>query len=344
MAELFAARWVGEEEPGGPAMRVLDQTRLPTEEVVVDCRDVDTLAEAIRSLRVRGAPAIGVAGAYGVVLGALTGMGADAAAKTLAEQRPTAANLVWATRRVLDAGPDIPGMLAEARRIEVGNERACREMGRLGAELIAELRGGQTRVLTHCNTGALACQGIGTAFGVARTLFEDGGLGRLWVDETRPLLQGSRLTAYEAGVLGMPFSVVVDGAAGALMASDEVDVVVVGADRIAANGDTANKIGTYMLAVLAARHGVPFVVVAPTSTVDLETPNGRAIEIEHRSEDEVRTVMGLASLTPADAPATNPAFDVTPAELITAIVTERGVVRPVTPEGLAEVVRAAEDA
>lgn len=343
MTELFAVRWVGAEEPGGPAVQVLDQTRLPTDEVVLDCRDVDTLAEAIRSLRVRGAPAIGVAGAYGVVLGTLTGLGADASAKTLAAQRPTAVNLSWATRRVAEAGPDMDAMLAAARRIERENEAACREMGRLGAELISELRGGGTRVLTHCNTGTLACQGIGTAFGVARTLYEGGALGRLWVDETRPLLQGARLTAYEAQALGMPYSVVVDGAAGSLMASEQVDVVVVGADRIAANGDTANKIGTYTLAVLAARHGLPFVVVAPGSTVDLETPDGRDIEIEYRAEDEVRTAVGLAPWTPVDAPATNPAFDVTPADLITAIVTERGVVRPVTAEALAEVVEA-EDA
>jgi methylthioribose-1-phosphate isomerase len=338
MSELFAVRWV-EAADGGPAVQVLDQTRLPAEEVVVDCRDVDTLAEAIRSLRVRGAPALGVAGAYGVVLGSISGQAPDAVADTIAGQRPTAVNLGWAARRVAAAGPDVAGMLAEARRVEAENAAACREMGRLGAEAVEQLRpGGPTRMLTHCNTGMLACQGIGTAFGVARTLFEDGGLGHLWVDETRPLLQGARLTAFEARALGMPYSVLVDGAAGSLMAAGDVDVVAVGADRIAANGDTANKVGTYTLAVLAARHEIPFVVVAPISTIDLATPDGAAIEVEERAEDEVRTAVGLARLTPKDSPARNPAFDVTPADLITAIVTERGVAKPVSAERLAALV------
>ena len=328
--ELFAVRWVGPDEAGGPAVRLLDQTRLPAEERVLDCADLPTLAEAIRMLRVRGAPALGVTGAYGVVLGVLTGHSADAAAELLASQRPTAVNLGWAARRVAAAGGDADRLLAEARRIDDDNARACRAMGRHGADLIEELRGRDgVRVLTHCNTGMLACQGIGSAFGVARTIHEDGALGRLWVDETRPLLQGARLTAYEAAALGMPHAVLVDGAAGALMAGDEVDAITVGADRIAANGDTANKVGTYTLAVLAAHHGIPFLVVAPVSTIDVATPDGGGIEIEQRDADEVRSAVGSALFAPAASPARNPAFDVTPAELITALVTEHGVARPV---------------
>ena len=329
--ELFAVRWVGADEEGGPAVRLLDQTRLPAEEHILDCRDLDALAEAIRMLRVRGAPALGVVGAYGVVLGVLTGHEPAAAARLLAAQRPTAVNLGWAAHRVAEAGADLTAHLEEARRIDQDNAEACRAMGRHGADLIAELRGERgLRVLTHCNTGMLACQGIGSAFGVARTIHEDGHLDRLWVDETRPLLQGARLTAYEAAALGMPHAVLVDGAAGALMVAGEVDAIAVGADRIAANGDTANKVGTYPLAVLAARHDIPFLVVAPVSTIDLATPDGSVIEIEQRDPDEVRTVGGLAQLTPQDSPARNPAFDVTPADLITAIVTEAGLARPVS--------------
>jgi len=336
--DLFAVRWVAPDEPDGPAVRLLDQTLLPERVETRDCRDVGALAEAIRTLRVRGAPALGVAGAYGVVLGALTGAGAAASAAFLTAQRPTAVNLGWACERVLAAGgadPDAPAgiaaMTAEAQRIEADNAAACEAMGRHGAALLGE----RVRLLTHCNTGMLACQGIGTAFGVARTAWEQGRLAQLWVDETRPLLQGARLTAFEAAALGMPHAVLPDGAAGSLMARGEVDVVAVGADRIAANGDTANKVGTYPLAVLAARHRVPFYVVAPTSTVDLATPDGEAIEIEQRDADEVRTALGRTRLAPADSPAYNPAFDVTPADLITAIVTERGVARPPYHESLA---------
>ena len=337
--ELFAVRWVGPHEPGGPAVRVLDQTRLPVEEHVLDCGDLETLGEAIRMLRVRGAPALGVVGAYGVVLGVLTGRRADDAAAFLNSQRPTAVNLGWAARRVAAVGHDVEDLLEEARRIDNENADACRAMGRHGADLIEELRGRDSvRVLTHCNTGMLACQGIGTAFGVARTIHEDGALGQLWVDETRPLLQGARLTAYEAAALGIPHAVLVDGAAGALMAGEEVDAITVGADRIAANGDTANKVGTYTLAVLAARHEVPFLVVAPVSTIDAATSDGAAIEIEQRDADEVRTLAGHAQVTPVNSPARNPAFDVTPAELITAIVTERGVARPVNADTVGKLI------
>lgn len=326
--ELFAVRWMGRDE-GGPAVRLLDQTRLPHERAVVDCRDVATLCEAIRALRVRGAPALGVAGAYGVVLAAECGLDPEQAAAELAEQRPTAVNLGWATHRVAKEGPDRDALLAAARGLEDDNAAACRAMGQHGARALREHCGdGPLRVLTHCNTGMLACQGIGTAFGVARTLFEDGRLAQLWVDETRPLLQGARLTACEAGELGMPHAVLADGAAGALIAGGNVDAVVVGADRIAANGDTANKIGTYPLAVLARRHGIPLVVVAPVSTVDLATADGTTIAIEERAADEVRWVLGEVAITPTASPTVNPAFDVTPADLVSVLVTERGSVAP----------------
>lgn len=326
--ELFAVRWVDRDE-GGPAVRLLDQTRLPRERVVIDCRDLATLAEAIRALRVRGAPALGVAGAYGVVLAADHGVAPAEAAERLAAQRPTAVNLGWAAHRVAKEGADREALLTAARAIEDDNAAACRAMGRHGARALAERCGdGPLRVLTHCNTGLLACQGIGTAFGVARTLFEDGRLAQLWVDETRPLLQGARLTAYEARELGMPHAVLADGAAGAVIARGEVDAVAVGADRIAANGDTANKIGTYPLAVLAHRHGIPLLVVAPVSTVDLATPDGAAITIEEREADEVARVLGQVAIVPAASPTINPAFDVTPAELVSAVVTERGAASP----------------
>jgi methylthioribose-1-phosphate isomerase len=327
MTDLFAVRWVGPAERGGPAVALLDQTALPDREEVRYCRDVDTLAEAIRSLRVRGAPALGVAAAWGVVLGALAGTSPRAVADLLASQRPTAVNLAWACHRVAAIGEDPEALAAEARRIEEDNAEACHAMGRHGADLLAATLGDRPqRLLTHCNTGMLACQGIGTAFGVARTVFADGRLAQLLVDETRPLLQGARLTAYEAGALGMPHAVVADSAAASLMAAGEVDAVLVGADRIAANGDTANKIGTLGLAVLAQHYRVPFLVVAPVSTIDLDTPGGGDIEIEERDPDEVRTALGLVRLAPEGSPARNPAFDVTPAALVGAIVTERGVV------------------
>jgi methylthioribose-1-phosphate isomerase len=328
--ELFAVRW-----SDAPAVELLDQTLLPDRMEVRVCADVASLGEAIRTLRVRGAPALGVAGAYGVVLGALTDGDPQEAARYLTAQRPTAVNLGWACRRVLAAGPEPDDLLAEARRIEEENAAACAAMGRHGAALLGA---GPVRLLTHCNTGMLACQGIGTAFGVARTLWDEGRLATLWVDETRPLLQGSRLTAFEAAAFGMPHAVVADSAAGTLLARDEVDAVVVGADRIAANGDVANKVGTYPLAVLAAHHGVPFYVVAPVSTIDLGTADGHTIEIEERDPEEIRTALGRVRLAPDASPARNPAFDVTPAALVSAVVTEAGVARPPYAPALARLV------
>ncbi len=289
---------------------VLDQRRLPDEEVELVCRSAAEVAEAIRTLAVRGAPAIGVAAAYGYALAAALGEDLERAAALLAAARPTAVNLAWALREVA-AAPDPAERARELHRDEVDR---CRRMAGHAASLLEP----GTRALTHCNTGGLATGGFGTALGALRAAHEQGRLEHVWVDETRPLLQGGRLTAWELDRLGIPFAVIVDAAAGALIASGEVDCVLVGADRVAADGDTANKIGTYTLAVLASHHRIPLYVVAPTSTVDLATPSGEAIVIEERDPGEVT----------ARFPARNPAFDVTPASLVAAIVTERGVHRP----------------
>ena len=295
---------------------LLDQRRLPDEEVELECRSATEVAEAIRTLAVRGAPAIGIAAAYGYALAAASGDDLDEAASVLGASRPTAVNLSWALAEVR-AAADPAERAREIHREEV--ER-CRQMARHAAGLLDS----GTRALTHCNTGGLATGGYGTALGALRAASEQGRLERVWVDETRPLLQGARLTAWELGALGIPYAVIVDAAAGSLMAAGEVDCVLVGADRIAANGDTANKVGTYPLAVLAAHHELPFYVVAPTSTIDPDTPSGDEIVIEERAADEV---------TP-NFPARNPAFDVTPASLVTAIVTEDGVHRAPYEESL----------
>jgi methylthioribose-1-phosphate isomerase len=288
------------------ALLVLDQRRLPAEEVWLTCGSPVQVAEAIRSLAVRGAPAIGLAAAYGMALAT----DRPAAAEALRTARPTAVNLAWAVERCLEADD----ALAEARRLHREQEEADHALAALGAERFEP----GDRALTHCNTGALATGGRGTAAGVLRSAWEQGRLAEVWVDETRPLLQGARLTAWELGSEGIPFRVVTDGSAGALMARGLVDRVVVGADRIARNGDVANKVGTYPLAVLAERHGVPFYVAAPRSTIDPAAAGGDAIPIEERAPEEVL----------AGAPALNLAFDVTPAGLVTAIVTEAGVLEP----------------
>jgi methylthioribose-1-phosphate isomerase len=299
-------------EEDGPTVVLLDQRRLPDEVVELECRTVEELVVAIRELAVRGAPAIGIAAAYGVALAAARGDDLDAAAAALAASRPTAVNLTWALAEMRD-----DPSAAHARRLHEEEVARCRAM----AAHAAELFGPGTRALTHCNAGGLATGGYGSAVGALRAAWERGLLAHVWVDETRPLLQGSRLTAWELETAGIPHAVIADSAAASLMAAGEVDCVVTGADRIAANGDTANKIGTYSLAVLAAHHDLPFYVVAPTSTIDLDTPNGADIPIEERSGAELT----------ARFPARNPAFDVTPAELITAIVTEHGVRQPVAP-------------
>jgi methylthioribose-1-phosphate isomerase len=291
------------------AVVVLDQRRLPGEEVDLRCRSAAEVADAIRTLAVRGAPAIGIAGAYGLALAAERGEDLDAAHARLAASRPTAVNLRWA----LDAMREDPTR-ERAERIHADEVDRCRSMGAHALELFPRAAG---RALTHCNAGGLATGGYGTALGAIRAAFDAGRVGHVWVDETRPLLQGARLTAWELERLGIPHTVIADAAAASTMARGEVDLVVTGADRIAANGDTANKIGTYALAVLAAYHGLPLVVVAPTSTLDPAAASGDEIPIEDRDPAEIT----------ARFPARNPAFDVTPAALVAAIVTERGVHR-----------------
>jgi methylthioribose-1-phosphate isomerase len=306
-------------EEDGPKVVLLDQRRLPDEEVELECRSVVDVVDAIRSLAIRGAPAIGVAAAYGLALAAERGEDVDAAAAALVGARPTAVNLAWALEQMRDEPTP-----AHARALHEEEVERCRAMAAHAAELFAP----GMRALTHCNAGGLATGGYGSAVGALLTAWERGLLERVWVDETRPLLQGARLTAWELEAAGIPHSVIADSAAASLMAAGQVDCVVTGADRIAANGDTANKIGTYGLAVLAAHHGLPLYVVAPTSTVDLATANGGGIPIEERPATEISSRF----------PARNPAFDVTPAELIGAIVTEHGVHRAPYAESLAALV------
>jgi methylthioribose-1-phosphate isomerase len=287
---------------------VLDQRRLPDEEIELRCASAAEVADAIRTLAVRGAPAIGVAAAYGLALAASRGEDLDAAYDVLASSRPTAVNLRWA----LDALRDDPTP-ERARALHDEEVARCRRMGEHATALLPA----GARVLTHCNTGALATGGYGSALGAVRAAWEAGHVEHVWVDETRPLLQGARLTAWELDALGIPFSVIVDGAAASLMAAGEVDAALTGADRIAANGDVANKVGTYGLAVAASRHEIPLYVVAPTTTLDPSVASGADIPIEERDPAEVSTRF----------PARNPAFDVTPAELVSAIVSEEGVHR-----------------
>ncbi len=313
----------------------LDQTVLPFSERELALRSAEDVAGAIRRLSIRGAPLIGVAAAYGVALAAIADPspeGIVAACGVLRDARPTAVNLAWAVDRVraavLAEGP--AAALAEAERIHDEERAASGAMGVAGAELLSGVR----RVLTHCNTGALAAPGEGTALSVVTELARRGALDGVIATESRPLLQGARLTVYELGKLGIPHELVVDSAAAGLIAAGMVDAVVLGADRIAANGDVANKVGTLSHA-LAARHaGIPFVVVAPTSTIDRACGSGAEITIEERGAAEV-TEVGGRLLTLAGTRVRNPAFDVTPSELVTAIVTERGVARPPTPETIA---------
>ncbi len=332
---ISPVRWSGDR------LVLLDQTLLPSREVERAYERWEDVAEAIRSLVVRGAPAIGVAAAFGVALAAgqsrATGFDdlladLETASKGLAATRPTAVNLFWALDRMKRVALAARGrpldevrgrLLDEAQAIREEDIAANRAMGAHGAGLVPP----NARILTHCNAGALATAGYGTALGVVRAAHEQGKVALVWVDETRPVMQGSRLTAWECVREGIPHRLISDVVAASLMAQEQVDLVITGADRIAANGDTANKIGTYSLAVLARHHGVPFYVAAPLSTIDPALASGSAIPIEERSPDEVRRV-GSQATAPADSPVYNPAFDVTPATLITAIVTERGVFRP----------------
>ncbi|HVT59942.1 MAG TPA: S-methyl-5-thioribose-1-phosphate isomerase [Thermoanaerobaculia bacterium] len=339
-AELSPLRWRGD------SLQLLDQTRLPVDEVWLDCRSPEQVADAIRRLAVRGAPAIGVAAAYGLALGMAAERDPrrlrerfEEVAGLLAATRPTAVNLRWALalgRKVFESAAAegaeaVAGALARwAQALQDEDVRINRRIGEHGARLFAE----GARVLTHCNAGALATAGYGTALGVIQSAWRQRRLALVWVDETRPLLQGARLTAWELQRLGIPFRLVTDSSAGSLMAQGLVDRIVVGADRIAANGDTANKIGTYMVAVLARRHGVPFYVAAPLSTIDRETPDGAAIPIEQRQPGEVTEVFGTTIAPPATE-AVNFAFDVTPHDLITAIITEAGVLADPFSESIA---------
>jgi methylthioribose-1-phosphate isomerase len=313
-------------DEGRDVVRVLDQRRLPADEVWLDLASAEEVAKAIKDLTVRGAPAIGVAAAYALAVEARRGA-EPARLREIAEQlvraRPTAVNLAWAVRRMsrrLGLGPAV--LLAEAHAIRDEDEASCRRIGALGAPLLPP----RATILTHCNAGALATAGYGTALGVVRAAVEAGNPISVFADETRPFLQGARLTAWELKRDGIPVTLLTDGMAGWLMSRGEIACVVVGADRIAANGDVANKIGTFPLAVLAAYHHLPFYVAAPWSTVDLSTPEGAAIPIEERDQEEVVTVAGQR-IAPEGVPARYPAFDVTPEALVTAIITERGVVR-----------------
>ncbi len=329
-------------------VRLLDQTKLPWEEIYLELCDYQEVAQAIKEMQIRGAPAIGVTAAYGLALGA---QGIEAKSKdefleelasitqALAATRPTARNLFWALERmgrVAQAGDDVAGikdaLLTEAQRIDRENEEGDRFIAELGAELI----GVGSTILTHCNTGSLATAGYGTALGVIKKAHEQGKKIAVYATETRPLLQGARLTAWELVKAGIPATLISDGMAGHFLRKKAIDCVIVGADRIAANGDVANKIGTYMLAVLARENDVPFYVAAPTSTIDLFTASGDAISIEERSRDEVTHVRGVR-ITPDGIGVANPSFDVTPHRYIAAIITEKGVVREPYTDGLREV-------
>jgi methylthioribose-1-phosphate isomerase len=349
MRPIRAIEWIGDADGH---LRLLDQTRLPVEVVYRDCRDLESVRAAIRELCVRGAPAIGVSAAYALVLW-LQGKtieqaraGFDAGCERLHSSRPTAVNLAWALQRMSRCWTDLLRqgctdpkleMLAEARAIAAEDEAMCEEMGRYGAALIENGFG----VLTHCNTGALATAGRGTALAALFTAAEQGKRFSVFADETRPLLQGARLTAWELQQAGIDVTLLCDSMAALVMREGRIQLVIVGADRIAANGDTANKIGTYGVAVLAKVHGIPFYVAAPSSTFDLSLPNGENIPIEQRDPGEITHGFGRQT-GPEGVKVYNPAFDVTPAHLIAGIVTEKGVIRPVTAEAIVLVLKASE--
>ncbi len=330
-------------------VRFIDQTRLPTEEVYVTCRTYQEVAVAIRDMIVRGAPAIGVAAAMGIALGVQQSSAKDAndlrrdldqISKTIGETRPTAVNLFWAIRRMKEKFESVSrrsideiksALVHEAQQMHVEDIAANQAMGRHGAALMPASGG----VLTHCNAGGLATCGYGTALGVIRSAVASGKQIHVYADETRPFLQGSRLTAWELMKDGIPTTVIADNMAGAIMKQGKISAVVVGADRIAANGDVANKIGTYTVAVLAKEHGIPFYVAAPWSTVDMNTPSGEQIPIEQRSPKEVTHHAGK-QVTPDGVRVENPAFDVTPSRYVSAIITERGIAREPFGESLRE--------
>jgi methylthioribose-1-phosphate isomerase len=332
-------------------VRFIDQTKLPTEEVYVTCKTYEEVADAIRTMVVRGAPAIGVAAAMGVALGARQSKAAtipeferdfETVCTVLAGTRPTAVNLFWGIRRMRNKFQQLRSLpidsikselVAEAQHVLVEDIAINQEMGRNGAVLLPS----SGAVLTHCNAGALATAGYGTALGVIRAAVESGKKLSVFADETRPFLQGSRLTAWELMKDGIPTTLIADNMAGAMMRMGKIDAVIVGADRIAANGDVANKIGTYTVAVLAKEHSIPFYVAAPISTVDLSTSDGSGIPIEQRATTEVTHLAGK-QIAPNDVQVENPAFDVTPNKYVTAIITERGVARSPYQESLRKLV------
>ena len=340
---MKAIEWLGDR------IRILDQTRLPQDESYLELASYRAVASAIKEMLIRGAPAIGVAAAYGIALGALE-IKAESKSellehlqkviKTLANTRPTARNLFMAIsrmKRVAAAGEDIDqikqALVQEAVKIHTESYKADRRLSQFGAELI----GNGFIILTHCNTGPLATAGYGTALGVIIRAHKQGKKLKVFVTETRPLLQGARLTTWELKKANIPFTLITDSMAGYFMRRGEIDCVIVGADRIAANGYTANKIGTYSLAVLANAHGIPFYVAAPTSTIDLSLTSGYQIPIEERSQEEVTHIQGVA-IAPEGIQAANPAFDITPSQYITAIITEKGIIREPYGEGIMGVV------
>lgn len=321
MAMPPTVSWRGDARTG--ALVIVEQTLLPAELRLLELTDLDGVIDAIVRLAVRGAPAIGVAGAYGCVIALRSGLGA-AGLERLADARPTAVNLRWAVERVKAvAEGDAEKALAEARRIHASDEDTCRRIGQHGAALIRDGMG----LLTHCNAGALATAGIGTALAPMYVAHANGVKFRVFADETRPLLQGARLTSFELSEQGIDVTVIGDGMAASVMRAGKVHLVITGADRIAANGDAANKIGTYGVAVAARHHGIPFYVAAPRSTFDAALVSGNEIPIEERSESELRR-LGATQLVPAGAKVFNPAFDVTPAALITGLITEDGIFSP----------------
>ncbi len=339
MTEIRALEWAYGK------LRLLDQTRLPTEEVWLELRHYAEVVEAIAKMQVRGAPAIGVAAAFAMAMAArestdttkeelLTSL--QDAGQNITAARPTAVNASWAVRQMIsaaeaetDLGQVRARLLGKANRIQQDDEEMNQRMGKLGAQLMPSDGG----VLTHCNTGALATGGYGTALGIIRAAWEEGKRFRVFATETRPFLQGARLTAWELMQLGIPTTLIVDSAAGLTMKRRQVECVIVGADRIAANGDTANKIGTYTLAVVARENGMPFYVAAPSSTIDLGLPSGDHIPIEERPVEEV-TQVGDVTIAPQGVEVGNPAFDITPNSYVSAIITERGIIKPPYKDGL----------
>jgi methylthioribose-1-phosphate isomerase len=349
MKHLQTLHWVGGVDGH---LRIIDQTRLPAEFAEIDCRDVQSVWQAVKTLQVRGAPAIGIAAAYGVCVGLQCVAGGDQRAffnrlrevcDYLATSRPTAVNLFWALKRMREKAELLRGrpigeiaeaLLDEARAIHEEDRRMCRAIGGHGAELLKDGQG----VLTHCNAGGLATSDYGTALAVIYSAAESGKILHVYADETRPLLQGARLTAWELHERGIDVTLICDSMAAQVMREGRVQAVITGADRIAANGDAANKIGTYGLAVLAKAHNIPFYIAAPTSTFDLSIPSGKDIPIEQRDPSEITHGFGRQT-APDGISVYNPAFDVTPAHLITAVICDRGVIRPVNKDNIAKIIQ-----